>query len=132
MLSCFSHVRLFVTHRPQSQGSFVPGIPQARILEWVTISFCRESSQPRDPTCVSCIGGQFFNAEPLGKCIRVPYYAGNVKDVGSGPELGRSPLGWYGSPTWYSCLENPMDREAWLATVHRVSQSRTQHSTHAL
>ena len=38
-------------------GSTVHGISQARILEWVAISFSRKSSQPRDPTHISCIAG---------------------------------------------------------------------------
>ena len=46
-------------------------------------------------------------------------------DVGSVPGLERSPGGGNGSPLQYSCLENPMDRETWQATVHG-SQSRTQ------
>ena len=41
-------------------GSSVHGILQARILEWVAISFSRESSQPRDQTQVSCIGRQIL------------------------------------------------------------------------
>ena len=41
-------------------GSSVRGILQARILEWVAISFSRESSQPRDRTRVSHIAGRFF------------------------------------------------------------------------
>ena len=41
-------------------GSSVHGILQARILEWVAISFSRGSSQPRDWTLVSCIAGEFF------------------------------------------------------------------------
>ena len=41
--------------------SFVHGILQARILEWVAISFSRESSWPRDWTQVSCIAGRHFN-----------------------------------------------------------------------
>ena len=41
-------------------GSSVPGILQARILEWVAISFSRGSSQPRNRTPVSCIAGKFF------------------------------------------------------------------------
>ena len=41
-------------------GSSVPGILQARILEWVAISFSRGSSQLRDQTHVSCIAGRFF------------------------------------------------------------------------
>ena len=41
-------------------GSSVPGILQARILEWVAISFSRGSSWPRDQTGISCIAGRFF------------------------------------------------------------------------
>ena len=41
-------------------GSSVHGILQVRIVEWVTISFCRASSQPRDQTQVSCIAGWLF------------------------------------------------------------------------
>ena len=48
-------------------GSSVCGISQARIQEWVAISFSRGSSQPRDQTHVSCIAGRFFTAEPPGK-----------------------------------------------------------------
>ena len=44
-------------------------------------------------------------------------------DVGSIPGLGRSPGGVHGNPLQYSCLENPIDREAWWATVHRVEKS---------
>ena len=39
--------------------------------------------------------------------------------------LGRSPGGGHGNPLQYSCLENPMDRGAWQATVHRVAKSWT-------
>ena len=41
-------------------GSSVHGILQAKILDWVAISFFRGSSQPRDQTLVSCIAGRFF------------------------------------------------------------------------
>ena len=44
--------------------------------------------------------------------------AGDVRDAGSVLELGRSPGGGHGDPLQYSCLENPMDRGAWQATVH--------------
>ena len=46
--------------------------------------------------------------------------------VGSIPGLGRSLGGGHGNPLQYSCLENPMDRGAWQATVYGVAQSRTQ------
>ena len=50
--------------------------------------------------------------------------AGDSGDMGSIPGSGRPPGGGNGNPFQYSCLENPMDREAWWATVHRVTQSR--------
>ena len=47
------------------------------------------------------------------------------------PGWGRSPRGRNGNPFQYSCLGNPMDRGAWWATVHRVSQSQTWLRMHA-
>ena len=55
-----------------------------------------------------------------------PVNAGNIRDSGSIPGLGRSPGGRHGNPLQYSCLENPMERGAWWATVHRLTKSRTQ------
>ena len=43
--------------------------------------------------------------------------AGDIRDTGSIPGLGRSSGGGNGNPFQYPCLENPMDREAWWATV---------------
>ena len=50
----------------------------------------------------------------------------NAGDPGSIPGSGRSPGEENGKPLQYSCLENPMDRGAWQATVHRVAKSRTR------
>ena len=47
-------------------------------------------------------------------------------DPGSIPGSGRSPGEGNGNPLQYSCLENPMDGGAWLATVHGVAKSRTR------
>ena len=47
----------------------------------------------------------------------------NAGDVDSNPGSGRSPGDGNGNPLQYSCLENPMDRGAWWATVHRVANS---------
>ena len=49
----------------------------------------------------------------------------NAGDLGSVPGLGRSPGEGNGNPLQYSCLENPMDRGVWLATVYGVAKSRT-------
>ena len=62
-----------------------------------------------------------------------PANAGDLRDVGSVSGLGRSPGGGNGNPIQYPCPENSMNREAWRATVHGVTKSRTrlqQLSTH--
>ena len=50
--------------------------------------------------------------------------AGDGRDIGSIPESGRSHEGGHGNPLQYSCLENPMDRGAWQATVVGVAKSQ--------
>ena len=55
-----------------------------------------------------------------------PANAGNIRDAGSIPGLGRSPGGGHSNPLQYSCLEKPMDRGAWQAAVHRFAQSQTR------
>ena len=57
---------------------------------------------------------------------RVKCLAYNVGDLGSIPGSGRSPGEGKGNPLQYSCLENPMDRGAWWATVHGVAKSWTR------
>ena len=48
----------------------------------------------------------------------------NAEDLGSIPGLGRSSGEGNGNPLQYSCLENPIDRGAWQATVHGVARAR--------
>ena len=55
----------------------------------------------------------------------LPANAGDIRDMGSIPGSGRYLGGRYGNPLQYSCLEKPMDRGVWQATVHRVAQSHT-------
>ena len=57
---------------------------------------------------------------PGGSAIKIPL--ANVGDMGSIPGLGRSPGKGNDNPFQYSCLGNPMDRGAWLATVHGISK----------
>ena len=49
----------------------------------------------------------------------------NVGDLGLMPGLGRSPAERHGNPLQYFCLENPMDRGAWWATVQGIAKSQT-------
>ena len=52
----------------------------------------------------------------------LPDNAGDIRDAGSIPGLGRSPGGGKGNPLQYYCQENSMDRGAWQATVHGVAK----------
>ena len=52
--------------------------------------------------------------------------AGNLRDADLISGSGRSPGGGHGNPLQYSCLENPMDRGAWWATVYGAAKSQTQ------
>ena len=89
-------------------GSCAHGIFQARILEWEQWSVIIHASQ------VALV------------VKNPPANAGDQRDVGSNPGSGRSPGEGNGNPLQYSCLENPMDRGAWWATVHGVTKSQTR------
>ena len=85
-------------------SSSVHGIFQARVLEWVAIAFSRVALVVKNP----------------------PVNAGDITDAGLILGSGRSPGGGNGNPLQYSCLENPMDRGTWRATVHGFAKSQTQ------
>ena len=55
-----------------------------------------------------------------------PANAEDIRDAGSVPGSGRSTGGHHNNPLQYSCLENPTDRGAWWATVHRVTKSEAR------
>ena len=69
-------------------------------------------------------GGGVF---PGGAVVKnLPANSGDAGDMGLISRLGRSPGGGHGNPLQYSCLENPMDRGVWQATIYRVAKSWTQ------
>ena len=59
----------------------------------------------------------------------LPANSGDIRDAGSIPGSGRSLGGGYGNPLQYSCLENPKDRGACWASVHRVTESDMTQAT---
>ena len=61
-----------------------------------------------------------------GTTLVVKNLPANVRDAVSIPRSRKSPGGGNGSPFQYSCLENPIDRGAWRATVQRVTKSQVQ------
>ena len=69
---------------------------------------------------------EYWSGVPLSSpSNKEPLANSGVRDMGSIPGLGRSPGGGHGNPLQYSCLENPMDREACWATIYRVPESWT-------
>ena len=84
VLSRFSRVRHFgsPSHTDCSPpGSSVRGVLPARILQWVTMSSSRGSSQTRDQTRVSCIGGGFLTAEPPREPAQHPVWPNKPKNL---------------------------------------------------
>ena len=84
-----------------------------------------------DCSFIHSFGNNLLNAQsmsgfPGGANSKEPVCnAGNIRDAGSIPGLGRHPGGGNGNLLQYSCLENPMDRGAWWAMVHGVTKSWT-------
>ena len=70
-------------------GSSIHGILQARILEWVAISFSRGSSRPRDRTQVSHIAGRRFNLCTTREALKYKNPSTNIKDFKGGKEARR-------------------------------------------
>ena len=55
----------------------------------------------------------------------MPANAGDLRDTGSIPGLGKSLVGGHGNPLQYSCPGNPMERRVWRSTVHSIAKSWT-------
>ena len=72
---------------------------------------------------------KYFRAKVLQVALvakNLPADAGDIRDADSIPGSRRSPGGGYDNPLQYSCLENPMSRGAWKATVHGITKSQTR------
>ena len=62
--------------------------------------------------------------------MNLPANTGDIGEMDSIPGWGRSPGGGNGNPLQCSCLENPMDRGVWWATVHRITESDAAEHAH--
>ena len=72
-----------------------------------------------------CMSISYWASQVVLVVNNSPANAGDIRDTGSNPGLGRSPREENINPLQYSCLEYPMDRGAWRATIHGVTKSQT-------
>ena len=113
----FSHDQLFAT--PQTVASQAPlSMEFSRQEYWSEVPFSTPGDLP--DTGIEPVS-------PVSSSIaRWIASAGDIRDMGSIPGLGRSPGKGHGNPLQYSCLENPMNRGAWQTTVHGVTKNWTR------
>ena len=82
-----------------------------------------EGAQEGGDTCIHIADAGASQVAVLVK--NLPVDAGDISNSGSILGSGRSPRGGHGKQFQDSCLENPMDREAWRTIVHRVTKNQT-------
>ena len=92
----------------------------------IPIQSCMSSSMTPLPHTQHPFNNSYFLG---GSVVKNP--PANAGDMSSVPESGRSPGEDDGNSLQYSCLENPVDREAWKATIHGIAKSRTWLNVHA-
>ena len=130
MLACFSvdtrGGNIEISLRSSQCPSLMWGVSRKAVAVVLLPGSQPEWCEVRNPsrarlisTCVSRVLGF-----PGGSEVKAS--ACNAGDLGSIPGSGRSPGEGNGNPLQYSCLENPMDRGAWWATVHGVAKSQTR------
>ena len=108
---CLSFSPLFLMLHPLTSWNSLASLPQAHETE--------------DASHSGLVFGIINTRKGFPGSLDSKASAYNAGDPGSIPRLRRSPGQGNGNPLQYSCLENPMDREAWWATVHGVTKSRT-------
>ena len=96
-------------------------IPRCKVVSIYTYQFTHHTNETKDKNHM------IISIDRLLLVVKnLPANAGDVTDAGSILGSERSPGGGNGNALQYSCLENPMGRGAWGATVHRVAKSQTR------
>ena len=107
-----------LTRHNGSQLEGTPSFPEIFVVFPDIFQCCR---------IVLCVTSYLSYIFPGGSMVKnLPANAGDTGNEGLIPGLGKSPGEGNGNPLQYSCLENPLDRGAWQATVRRVTKSRTR------
>ena len=116
-------------YHDEGSGAYKKGISSSKRQKSITLcAYVCKIKEVTKPKAERRLHGSFSLGASQGELAveNLPTSAGGLRDVGSISGLGRSPGGGHGNPLQYSCLENPMDRGARWATVHRVTKSRTR------
>ena len=100
------------------QFSSVQSLSRVRLFATPWIAACQASLSITN----SRSSLRFTSIESVMPSLDGNKFACSAGDLGSIPRFGRSPGGGHGNPLQYSCLEKPMDRGAWRATVHGVQR----------
>ena len=129
----FLNLFLVTNHKPHQGPLFPPPFPLGISPTFSFLPhFCLPNTESQSLcfcTFLSGGGGQGRASQVVLMVKNLPAYAGDTRDEGSMPGLGRSAGTGNGNPLQYSCLENSMDRGAWWATVDGVTHTERL-STH--
>ena len=134
-MTCFPACWLFLLHWVCLCPWFSPLcliLPIYRLLVWLSTylpftCLATDCLLLRAETASFRLSKQLYWGFPGGSVLKnPPASAGDAGDMGLIPGLERSPQEKQGNPLQYSCLEIPMDRGAWRAAVHRVTQAALQ------
>ena len=115
----------------RNPSPLVPGIPKPELFwfSFFRVNFLSSiKMRLRQPSALWGWEAWVYNCSYTDSQVELvvknlPTDAGNVRDEGLIPGSGRSPGGGHDNPLQYSCLESSMDRGAWWATVHGVTES---------
>ena len=114
-----SQIECYLPERPSL-------VSESITLYYTHIVLLRGPYKPSESSHLFCSSQPWARASQVALGVKnLPANAGDLRDTASVPGCGRFPGGGHGTPLQSSCLENPMDRGAWRAKVHRVAKNRT-------
>ena len=122
--ACPCGVKLMFCFPVIPKNPFILSYFKFAVLKWISCMVF--SSWKKFPMVKRCLFNLLNGASQVVLLVKnPPANAGDIRDVGLVLGSGRSPGGRHGNPLQYSCLENPIDRGTWWATVHRAIKSQT-------
>ena len=123
---CFTHCSIYMSVLISQSVLLSSSLPPPQGYPHVSFLHLHFCSRPGNRfICTSFLDFAYVHYQVVPVVKNMSVNTGDVRDLGSIPGLERSPGGGPSNSLQYSCLENPMDRGTWQATVHWVSKSET-------